>query len=172
MAIQAREKKHATPADLAAEVALLIDVVRAAPAEKLQLSVSTQWGAREILSHLVFWHAHYVKIFKALLAKRRPELPTDSFKSLNAYSVVLYSTCAIDEMLASLERSQRCLDDLGRRARISKVRFSFREGSKERSYPEFLDDITHHFRTHRSQIERLVKARARREAAGSAAATG
>ncbi len=167
MAIQAREKKHATPADLAAEVALLVDVVRAAPAEKLQLSVSTQWGAREILSHLVFWHAHYVKIFKALLANRRPELPTDSFKSLNAYSVVLYSTCTVHQMLASLERSQRSLDDLSRRAQAGKVRFSFREGSKERTYVEFLDDVSHHFRTHRSQIERLVKARPRRDAARS-----
>lgn len=157
MSTKPKEKKHATPADLATEVALLADVIRRAPPAKLQLSGSTDWGAREIFGHLVFWHAQYASIIAAMLVHRRPRLLAGSFKSLNAYSVELYKDCTIEEMLASLETSQRSLDRFAHRKGIDEIRFAFREGSQQRSYREFLDVITRHFRRHRSHIRRLVK---------------
>ncbi len=152
---------HATPADMAAEVHLFVEAVRRAPAEALQPSDTPQWGAREILCHLVFWHAQYVSIIRALVVKRRPDLLNGSFTVFNHESVRLYTDWTIGELLASLRRSQRALDRLAQNKNISDITISVRQGSKKESFAGFLDDVTHHFHTHRMQVERLARRKVR-----------
>ncbi len=156
-----RHRIAATPDDLTEQVRLFVAAIRAAPRENLCAAAAADWGPREILCHLVFWHAQYVSIIKALLANKEPVLLTGSFKWHNAEAVRQLSGCDVEELLRRLEGSQRELDRIARRKDIDHLSFSFREGSKHRSFAEFVDVIANHFRSHRLQVERLVTRRTR-----------
>jgi len=156
-----RHGTAATPDELAEQVQLFIAAIRAVPPEKLRAAHTPDWGPREILCHLVFWHAQYVSIIRALLAHKQPLLLTGSFKQHNADAVRQLSGSRIEELLASLERSQRELDRFAQLENIAALCFSFREGSKTRSFPEFVDVIANHFHSHRLQVQRLMGHRAR-----------
>jgi len=156
MTLGTRPKRRATSPDLPTEVRLLAEVIRAAPADKLQPSKTTEWGAMEILIHLVFWHQQYVSIINALLQNRKPMLLKGTFKSLNAQCIDQFSACTTAELVASLEQSQRDLDRFSQLEGAKDIRLAFREGSKKWAFPEFRGAIAAHIRRHRLQVEKLV----------------
>ena len=142
---------------LTAEVSLFAESIRKAPPQKLQMSATSEWGAREILIHLVFWHGQYVCIIKNLLEDRQPVLLTGTFKSINEECIAGFSSCSTDELVVSLERLQNELARLAQMEQTNRLCFSLRQGSKKWEFPEFMQAITRHIRKHRLQVRRLIR---------------
>jgi hypothetical protein len=94
-------------ASLSEAVSSFRHLIRSLPESSLSPSTGAEWGPREVLIHLAFWHAVYASTLRALLDDRVPEMPVGTFKGLNAKSVRTNVTTPSDQLLASLETAQR-----------------------------------------------------------------
>jgi hypothetical protein len=157
MTIRHISKAQDSCADLTTQVSLFAALIREAPRDKLQLSGTAEWGPREMLIHLAFWHQQYVSIIKSLLKHKQPVLLRGSFKSINAMSVEEFRNCSAEELVVSLEKSQRELVFLAQVPETNSLRFSFRHGSKIWEFPQFTRAISQHIRNHRLQAARRIR---------------
>lgn len=118
--------------------------------KQLELSKREQWGAREVFIHIVFWHEQYASITKELLKKDKPCLLTGTFKENNALAVERNKDVPIEVLIERLQKAQAELLPSYDKAR--NLRIAFKEGGKVRSYPEAIERIEQHIRSH---LERL-----------------
>lgn len=119
-----------------------------------------EWGAREVLCHLVYWHETYVRIVRAMNTHQPPVQRTGSFKDFNREGIFELGAEPVASMLARLRRAQRRLEvellALPRDATIN-----IKVGSKPWPADEFPARIAGHIRGH---LRRLRRGRARRAA--------
>ncbi len=115
------------------------------------------WGPREILCHLVYWHEWYVAITSELAAGRRPPLKAGDFRALNAEAVRRLAAVPVPTLLRRLGAAERVLS---RRlpALQSRSRIRIKAGAKARSPVEFADRIGGHFEAHLRQVRRMRRA--------------
>lgn len=116
--------------------------------------------AREVLSHLVFWHREYVAVARALTADRKPELKSGTFASLNALASQEFRDRSLPDLAERLAGLQRELDaalaslpDLG-------ANFPVKRGGRYWSVEDRVPTIESHIRNH---VRHLKRAAARRE---------
>lgn len=117
---------------------------------QLELSKTEKWAAREVFIHIVFWHEQYVSITKDLLRKEKPHLLTGSFKENNALAVEQNKDVPIKSLIERLQTAQSELLPLYDQA--TTLRIAFKEGGKVRTYPDAIERIEQHIRSH---LERL-----------------
>lgn len=132
----------------------LITYISGLAPERLELSRAKQWGPREVFIHIVFWHEQYVSITKALLARDRPRLLTGTFKQHNALAVERNKDVPVEVLIERLQQAQAEL--LPSYEAAKNLRIAFKEGGKVRSYPEAIERIEQHIRSH---LERLKSCR-------------
>jgi len=68
--------------------------------------------AREVISHLVFWHRELVEIVAAVLDGRKPELRRGTFALLNAQATVEFAAKPLPALADQLEQLQAQLTAL------------------------------------------------------------
>lgn len=124
------------------------------PPDRLEPSTRAEWGAREVFSHLVFWHVEYARLTACLVRGERPPLRTGSFKELNARAVDQYRSASPEVMIADLRTAQAALREVYDQAQGAQI--AFRQGSMSRPYPVAIQLIARHIRSH---MERLKKGR-------------
>ncbi|WP_324716669.1 DinB family protein [Carboxydochorda subterranea] len=71
-----------------------------------------EWGPREVLVHLVFWHETHAATIGALLRGEEPALPVGTFAQLNARAVRANADQPITRLIERLEAAQRELERL------------------------------------------------------------
>lgn len=120
--------------------------------KQLELSPTLKWGAREVFIHIVFWHEQYVNITKSLISRDQPNLLTGTFKHNNALAVERNKNVPTEVLMERLQKAQAELLPLFDQA--SNLHIAFKEGGKVRPYPEAIDRIEQHIRSH---LDRLKK---------------
>lgn len=116
-------------------------------------------SAREVLSHLFFWHQEYAVIAEALADGREPALCEGAFSVLNAQATRAYRHIPLPELAqwllvtqARLDAAVRCLPDWS-------VHFPVKAGSpgKAGGVAGRLEAIESHIRNHVSRLQRLER---------------
>ena len=128
-------------------------LIRTLPAEAL---APQSWGPREVLSHLVFWHEHYVYLLMTLAEGDEPELPFGSFPGLNALAVARFRDVPVSVMLRRLLTAQRLVEEIAERPDASRVHVRIKIGATSRPLREFLARVASHIRGHERQMRRSL----------------
>lgn len=124
------------------------------PYSALEFSKKKQWGPREVLCHIVFWHEQYVSIITFLINNEKPLLLEGKFSDLNAYAVQLNKYETKESLLKRLQVAQKELHHLCINPGASKIKIQFKEGGKKRSLVEVITRIESHIRSHQRQLQR------------------
>jgi hypothetical protein len=113
--------------------------------------------AREVLSHLVFWHREYVLILQVLADGCRPSLRMGTFDHLNRMAACEFKDRPMKEMAESLsalhvelEAVLGCLPDWS-------LDFPVKVGARRRNVAERLTAIESHFRYHVKRLKRAER---------------
>jgi uncharacterized small protein (DUF1192 family) len=112
--------------------------------------------AREVLSHLVFWHREYVSVANARVEGRRPALKSGTFAELNAQAYrefVSYSMPELAQYLASLQEE---LVALLQRLLHWRMDFPVKQGGRWWSVEDRIPAIETHIRNHVARLKRAA----------------
>ncbi len=144
-------------ADLSTAVERLQALYASLPDASLAHRDGPEWGPREALIHLVFWHEQYAAIAEAPAAGREPALVRGTFKEWNARAVERERDVPVPALLARLAGAHARFGDAARGADALSWRMSFREGSKPWPFAEALRLIASHIRLHDGRVRKLAR---------------
>lgn len=114
----------------------------------------SEWGAREVLAHLVFHHEHYVCQARERLAGKDPELLSGRFKDLNAEAVRLFRNVSIQELIDRFIRANRHLVDICRSPEAERLTIVIKAGAKPRTLRNLIPEAEAHIRNHLKKLAR------------------
>ena len=109
--------------------------------------------AREVLSHLLFWHREYVMITNALVNGRYPHLRQSTFVALNARATREFRSMSMDTLCQDLCNLQRALAGNLRRLPDWDVEFPVKKGCRQATVTERVQMIQEHIDGHFSRLE-------------------
>ncbi|HSP56229.1 MAG TPA: maleylpyruvate isomerase N-terminal domain-containing protein [Dehalococcoidia bacterium] len=132
--------------------------IRGLPPHLLQPSRTAEWGPREVLCHLAFWHEQYAAILEAIQDGREPPLINGTFKSINASAVATILATPPAELLHRLVKAQESLERITRNPDAESLAFSFRKGSKVWPLPKAIELIAGHMNLHEQRLRRATRA--------------
>lgn len=112
------------------------------------------WGPREVLAHLVFWHASYVAQIEAMLAGAPFELPQGRFSDLNAQAVAVLRGASIDQLVSRLRAANARLCALYAEHDPNTIVLEIKQGSKLWRLTELVPAVEAHIRNHQRQLGR------------------
>jgi hypothetical protein len=113
--------------------------------------------AREVLSHLVFWHQEYVSIGQALVEGREPEVRIETFAVLNAASVLEFKDQSMVELAGRLVALQETYEETLGQLSDWDVNFPIKRGSRIKCVTERLPDIEFHISNHVGRLKRAER---------------
>lgn len=113
--------------------------------------------AREVLSHLVFWHREYVAIVRALLEGRELPLRSGTFAQLNAGATEEFAGRSFPELVEHLIQLQHILQADLRRLPDWEMRFPVKHGSRLKCTADRVERIESHIRNHVKQLRRAER---------------
>jgi hypothetical protein len=112
-----------------------------------------EWGPREILCHIVFWHETYARIAHAINTGQDPMPLVGTFPEFNRRSVIELGGVPITVLVARLRRAQRrfAVELL---AMNSRSRMTIKIGARGRGPLEFALKTDAHIRGHLDEVRR------------------
>jgi hypothetical protein len=113
--------------------------------------------ARDVLSHLLFWHREYVLIARALVNGRRPPLRTGSFAMLNAQATEEFSRMDWPDMVECLQTLQEELDAVLCCLPEWQMNFPVKKGSRFCNTAQRISKIESHILGHVARLERAAR---------------
>lgn len=113
--------------------------------------------AREVISHLVFWHREYVRVAWALVEGCPPELRSGKFRELNALAAEDYKSESLPALATRLARLQWQLDRALRRLPDPSVNFPVKQGGSFWRARDRLPTIESHIRNHVRRLKRAAR---------------
>jgi hypothetical protein len=116
-----------------------------------------EWGPREVLAHLVYWHEHYVAESRAFLAGKLLPLPGGRFSELNANAVVKFQSTPIPRLTERFQLANRRLCRLVNGPDGRKIAFSIKQGSKRWRLSELIPLVEAHIRNHKKSLVQSIR---------------
>jgi hypothetical protein len=113
--------------------------------------------AREVLSHLVFWHREYVAIAESLAMGRRPALKSGTFAALNAGATQEFQDESLPGLADRLLALEELLEAALQRLPDWQMNFPVKQGGFERSAAERVLAIESHIRYHVARLRRAAR---------------
>ena len=113
--------------------------------------------AREVLSHLVFWHHEYCAITKALLHCEKPALRAGSLAVLNERATCKYQEHYMVDLAQLLGEEQKTLDLNLQRLEDWNVNFPLKKGNRKIDVAGRICSIDNHIRHHLARLERAYR---------------
>ena len=120
--------------------------------EKLAPSTKQQWGAREVFSHIVFWHEEYARITQERLSNQEPRVLPGTHIEVNALAVEQYRDLTVNALIDKILKAQSELLLMYDRAKD--LRIAFKQHGAVLPFSEWIDGTERHIRSH---LERLKK---------------
>jgi hypothetical protein len=111
---------------------------------------------RDVVSHLVYWHGHYIDVLKAVREGRQPELKSGTFKELNAEASKMYSHLSLKELASRLTELQVELKKELRAVPDPNMEFPNKEGGRFWSVSARVLAIESHIRNHIKRMRRAA----------------
>jgi hypothetical protein len=113
--------------------------------------------AREVLSHLVFWHREYVKVSQALLQEETPCLHSGTFTELNELATREFAKHNLLALSQRLTLLQQALSSTVCGLPDWQINFPVKQGSRSRSVADRLPMIDAHICNHVKRLERACR---------------
>ncbi len=113
--------------------------------------------ARQVLSHLVFWHREYVSIAQALADGRKPQLQNGTYAELNAGACCEFEKHSMDQLARCLLILQESLEVELYRLTDWEMIFPVKHGSRRKCVAERLPGIETHVRNHVNRLRRAER---------------
>ncbi len=113
-----------------------------------------EWGPREVLAHLVFWHEQYASQLQARLAGRPYPLPQGRFRELNDWAIEAARLRSIAAQLARFRAANRKWSTLAADPRAQGAGIQIKQDSKVWPVGELLPRVVAHIRKHRLELAR------------------
>jgi hypothetical protein len=115
------------------------------------------WNAREILSHLTFWHESFARNVRDLVEGVQPIPLKGKYSELNRRSVEEMQHLSTEQVLARLQTAQRIIHENILSKRLAMI--PYRKGSRDYTPEEHLEVVTGHIQEHTKGIERALNLR-------------
>jgi Mycothiol maleylpyruvate isomerase N-terminal domain len=145
---------------LEAALALLVATCRGTPDASLR--VTDVWTLRDVLAHILFWHASFARNVSDLARGRTPTPLEGGFAVLNQRGVDAASGLAPEQLIRRLRSAQRTI---ARHVLSSQLdRIPYRKGSRDYTPEEHLRIVRDHILGHVKSIERARRQSWRRRA--------
>lgn len=114
-------------------------------------------SAREVLSHLLFWHREYCAISLALLRGKKPTLLSGSLALLNEQATCKYQEHNMAELAKCLVEEQETLVLNLQRLEDWNINFPFKKGCRRIDVAGRICAITDHVRLHLLRQNRALQ---------------
>ncbi len=112
-----------------------------------------EWGPREMLCHIVFWHETYARIAHAINTGQDPMPLVGTFPEFNRQSVLELGQVPVTVLVARLRRAQRRF--AGELLTMSpSSRITIKVGARGRGPLEFVLKTDAHIRGHLDEVRR------------------
>ena len=121
--------------------------------------VDQEWGPKEVLAQLVYWHETYVALLQARLAGRPYPLPEGRFRDINAKAVAEGRQRSVAQLVARLRAADRRLTTLARDPKAASIIMVVKVGAAPRRVPAYLDRVDGHLRGHLQDLRRAQRRR-------------
>jgi len=115
-------------------------------------TAAQEWGPREVLAHLVFWHEHYLSQSKAILSGRMPDPPAGRFADMNAKAVEKFQNLSIPLLTIRFRTANRRLSLLASGHNAGEIAFSIKQGSKRWRLSDLIPAVEAHIRNHKMKL--------------------
>ncbi len=112
--------------------------------------------AREVLSHLVFWHREYLSVAEALVRGRDPSLKRGTFASLNASASAEFRSRSLPSLAEELTRLQVRLETTLRQLPDWEAEFPVKAGGGFVGVAARIQGIEAHIRNHLARLRRAA----------------
>lgn len=116
-----------------------------------------EWGPKEVLAHLVFWHESYVAQIEASLAGKIYDRPQGRFSDLNAQAVARNRGIAIEKLIRRFQKADEKLRRLYRTHDPAAIVIEIKQGSKRWQLIDLIPAVEAHVRNHQRQLESVLK---------------
>jgi hypothetical protein len=107
-----------------------------------------EWGPREVLAHLVYWHEWYLAQSEAILAGRTFPLPSGRFRDLNAAAAAKYRNVLPSTLTRRFRATNRRLSRLAMEHNPDKIVFRIKADSKPWKLADLIPAAEAHVRNH------------------------
>lgn len=114
-------------------------------------------SAREVLSHLVFWHREYHAIACALLLDEEPELRSGCLADLNRQATAEFQEETMEFLAEELLTAQRELHSVLTQLEDWDVNFPFKKGCRRIDVAGRIDFIINHLKHHLGRQQRAFE---------------
>ncbi|HCB50905.1 MAG TPA: hypothetical protein DEP47_15660 [Chloroflexi bacterium] len=114
-------------------------------------------SAREVLSHLVFWHREYVAIAQALVDGCKPELKKGTYAELNAEATCAFEGKTMKELARLFVQYQKRLEEALQCLPDWEVMYPVKYGGRLKCVAERLPAIESHIRNHIRKLQRAER---------------
>jgi len=128
--------------------------ITALPASAL---VEQDWGPKEVLAHLVYYHELYVKLVEAFIAGVPAVPPKGRFQDLNAQAVAASRGVTPVELVERLQKANHRLVKLYQQHDPSKITVEIKAGAKLRTLAELIPEVEAHIRNHLRKLSKNLK---------------
>jgi hypothetical protein len=113
-----------------------------------------EWGPKEVLAHVLFWHEGYVVQAEALLAGEPFTPPRGRFSDLNTQAVAVSRGVSVAELVRRLRGANERLCRICEEHDAGTIVLETKQGSKLWPLAELILRVESHVRNHQRQLER------------------
>jgi hypothetical protein len=139
------------PARLTATVESFCAWIESLPASDLR---PRDWGPREVLAHLVYWHESYVRRTAAVRAGKPPALPEGRFADINAHAVASLRTVPVRRLVRRLRAANRRLCAQAAEGNPRRIVFRIKRDSRPWKLADLIPAAEAHIRNHLRAIRK------------------
>lgn len=117
--------------------------------------INTNWTAKNILGHLVFWHERFARNAKDLAEGRKPYPLHGKRSEVNDRSVQSTKNDSMVMLLNRLIQAQKTIDDNILNPAFDMI--PYKKGSRDYSKLEHLSIVEHHIDKHLKELIKKIK---------------
>jgi hypothetical protein len=133
------------PARLTETVGAFCSWIESLPPRDLR---DQDWGPKEALSHLLYWHEHYLAQSQAALAGKTLQLPAGRFSDLNARAVAKHRALEGAALVRRFRSANRRLCALATDNDPRKIAFRIKQDSQLWRLSDLIPAVEAHIRNH------------------------
>jgi hypothetical protein len=122
--------------------------------------VEQNWGPKEVLAHLVYWHEVYVSQAQSYLRGEPVDLPQGRYSDLNARAVENSRGIPVAQLTARFRAANHALGQISMDCDPDQVVIPIKSGVRAYTLAELVAEVLPHIRNHhRKLVRELRKAR-------------
>lgn len=121
--------------------------------------VPQEWGPREVLAHLLFWHESYVVQLESLLDDQAVSVPQGRYKDLNLEAAKMHRETPVIELVRRFREANERFCHLGQNPGAEALVLEIKKGSKRWPLLELVPAVESHVRNHQRKLARQLRRR-------------